>query len=166
MLSKTQPFMLSGETSVFFLYHDVSFVRHPVLPSRFFRKLGYFQFPWVEVTPKKWYLSPEVWILPREPRQGLWLYQRTPPKHDLWLETWSGKAWYLFPDEQRDGRNPICVLVAFGDRHLLQELHFLLTGQKNDLSLTKHHYGVGELVTKQPRLPERKREEDYRAARM
>lgn len=67
----------------------------------------------------------------------------------------SNRVRYLFPDEQRDWRNPVCVLVALGYGDLLQELHFLLTGQKNYLGLTKHHYSVGELVAKQPRLPER-----------
>lgn len=59
---------------------------------------------------------------------------------------------YLLPDEQRDRRNPVCVLVALRDRDLLQELHFLLTGQEHDLGLAEHHDRVGELVPKQPRL--------------
>lgn len=59
---------------------------------------------------------------------------------------------YLLPDKQRDGRNSVGVLVAFGDHHLLEELDFLLTGQEHDLRLAEDHYSVCELVSKQPRL--------------
>ena len=73
---------------------------------------------------------------------------------------------YLFPDEQCDWWNPIGILVALGDSHLFKKLHLLLAGQEDDLRLTEHHDGVGQLIAKQPCLQKRGREERRRRAYM
>lgn len=59
---------------------------------------------------------------------------------------------YLFPGEQRDGRDTVGVLIAFCYGHLFEKIHLLLAGEEDDFGVTEHHDGVCQLVAEQPRL--------------